>query len=170
MLQRLFVGKNFTCLPLFTSRRNYPGSNFTFPIDFYENKYVLLHQRAREKVSPDFHKQTTGLNGLYVNENPHKDLRLLYHRILRVIGMIPDSSQYRMAVEEIVKHRLSLVEAEPDIQKLEQKIGMGQIEEVVQQAEYELECIRLFVAHKCWEPLVEKADEAQWRWPIGPGP
>uniref|UniRef100_A0A183CEU1 Complex I subunit B13 n=1 Tax=Globodera pallida TaxID=36090 RepID=A0A183CEU1_GLOPA len=113
---------------------------------------------------------TTGLCGLYVNENPHKELRLLYRRILRVMDMIPAGNQYRMATEEIVKHRLSLVEEEPDIQKLEQKIGMGQIEEVFQQAEYELQTIRLYIQFKCWEPLVEQAEEGQWRWPIGPGP
>ena len=34
---------------------------------------------------------------------------------------------------QIVKQRLALVQAESDIGKLEEKIGMGQIEEVIQQ-------------------------------------
>uniref|UniRef100_A0A183BQA0 G protein-coupled receptor n=1 Tax=Globodera pallida TaxID=36090 RepID=A0A183BQA0_GLOPA len=41
---------------------------------------------------------------------------------------------------------------------------------VFQQAEYELQTIRLYIQFKCWEPLVEQAEEGQWRWPIGPGP
>jgi hypothetical protein len=66
---------------------------------------------------------------------------------------------------------------------------MGQIEEVIEQvilnfisikllnlkyfhfkAQYELETARILVQHKAWEPLIESAEESQWRWPIGSGP
>ena len=71
------------------------------------------------------------------------------------------------------------------MQKLEALIGMGQLEEVIQQvrcsylnfhictiyqhsfqAEYELETARMMKKYKPWEPLVEPAAEGQWRWPI----
>lgn len=55
---------------------------------------------------------------------------------------------------------------EPDVPKLEQKIGMGQIEEVIVQAENELRLARNFAAYKPWEPLIGKPSEDQWRWPI----
>lgn len=55
---------------------------------------------------------------------------------------------------------------EPDIQKLEDKIGMGQIEEVIEQAEYELQTVRSMIDTKAWEPLVDAAPKNQWRWPI----
>jgi hypothetical protein len=43
---------------------------------------------------------------------------------------------------------------------------MGQIEELIEQAEYELDTVRKLIEHKAWEPLVEKAEDNQWRWPI----
>ncbi|WKX89652.1 hypothetical protein Q1695_008922 [Nippostrongylus brasiliensis] len=49
---------------------------------------------------------------------------------------------------------------------LKEKIGMGQIEEVIEQAEYELEVARAILESKAWEALVEEAPKGQWNWPI----
>lgn len=43
---------------------------------------------------------------------------------------------------------------------------MGQIEEVIEQAQYELEATRAIIDSKAWEPLVEAPTQSQWRWPI----
>ena len=34
------------------------------------------------------------------------------------------------------------------------------------QAEFELQAARAIIESKAWEPLVEKAAEEQWKWPI----
>ncbi|KAK0398271.1 hypothetical protein QR680_002507 [Steinernema hermaphroditum] len=131
----------------------------------YKNPY-LNRFKERSKVSPDFYKKSTGLTGLFVNEHPHRALTVVYGRILRALEQIPANAAYRQYTEQIVKRRLALVQEENDIEKLEQKIGMGQIEEVIEQAEYELKCVRSLIESKAWEPLVEKAPEGQWRWPV----
>ncbi|VDD96110.1 unnamed protein product [Enterobius vermicularis] len=131
----------------------------------YKNPYITRF-KERSKVSPDHFKKGTGLTGLFVNEHPHHSLNVVYGRILRILQSMPESAAYRKYTEEIVKRRLALVEQEPDIQKLEEKIGMGQIEEVIQQAEYELQAARAILQSKAWEPLVEKPPEDQWKWPI----
>ncbi|CAK5046763.1 unnamed protein product [Meloidogyne enterolobii] len=112
----------------------------------------------------------TGLCGLYVNTHPHKDLSEIYVRILRVLDLMPKDYPYRQTTEQIVKERFGHVNSTDDIQILEEKIGMGQIEEVIEQALNELEAARTLVHYKAWEPLVEAPDEYQWRWPIAPGP
>jgi hypothetical protein len=59
---------------------------------------------------------------------------------------------------------------------------MGHIEEVIEQAEFELEAARSILQNRAWEPLVAKPvsstfenfhtyfshfqDPNQWRWPI----
>lgn len=43
---------------------------------------------------------------------------------------------------------------------------MGQIEEVIEQAELELQTVRAIIDSKAWEPLVEAPQTNQWRWPI----
>ncbi|CAA92789.1 putative NADH dehydrogenase [ubiquinone] 1 alpha subcomplex subunit 5 [Caenorhabditis elegans] len=131
----------------------------------YENPYINRF-KARSKVSEDFHKKTTGITGLFVNEHPHRALTVVYGRILRALEQIPRDAAYRKYTEAVVKQRLALVQAENDIKKLEEKIGMGQIEEVIEQAEYELETTRAIVDSKAWEPLVESAPKGQWSWPV----
>ncbi|VDP14458.1 unnamed protein product [Soboliphyme baturini] len=131
-------------------------------------------------------KTTTGLTGLNVSRNPHHYLKIVYNRILRGIQEIPEEAAYRKSVERIVGERLRLVETEPDPIKLEEKIGMGQLEEVITQfdlsflkslffadislakfqAEAELGLVRTMLKYKCWEPLVGKPQPDQWKWPV----
>ncbi|XP_068132493.1 NADH dehydrogenase [ubiquinone] 1 alpha subcomplex subunit 5 isoform X2 [Hyperolius riggenbachi] len=111
-------------------------------------------------------KKTTGLVGLAVCENPHDRLRILYTRILGALQNIPNDAAYRRYTEQIVNERINAVQTEPSIEKLEQKINCGQIEEVILQAESELNLARKMAEWKPWEPLVEEAPANQWKWPI----
>ncbi|EPB78118.1 ETC complex I subunit region [Ancylostoma ceylanicum] len=131
----------------------------------YKNPYIARFKQ-RSKVSPDFYKKTTGLTGLFVNEHPHRTLSVVYCRILKALEQIPPTAAYRKYTEAIVKQRLALVQAEDNIPALEEKIGMGQIEEVIEQAEYELEATRAIIESRAWEPLVEEAPKGKWDWPI----
>ncbi|CAN8026194.1 unnamed protein product [Ixodes persulcatus] len=110
-------------------------------------------------------KKTTGLTGLAVAKNPHYSLSILYTKLLRALQGIPESAAYRRYTEEIVKERMALVESEKDVAKLEAKIGAGQIEQVIRQAENELVLARRMATWKAWEPLVAKPPPDQWKWP-----
>ncbi|KAJ8249643.1 hypothetical protein COCON_G00228590 [Conger conger] len=99
-------------------------------------------------------KKTTGLVGLAVSQNPHERLRVLYSKILASVQKMPQDAAYRKYTEEIVNERMNHVRTESDVQKLEQKINCGQIEEVISQAESELFLSRKMLEWKPWEPLV----------------
>ncbi|XP_061496148.1 NADH dehydrogenase [ubiquinone] 1 alpha subcomplex subunit 5 [Rhineura floridana] len=111
-------------------------------------------------------KKTTGLVGLAVCETPHERLKILYAKILAALDNIPRDASYRKYTENIVNERLDMVKTEPDVQKLENKINGGQIEEVILQAERELTLARKIVQWRPWEPLVEEPPANQWKWPI----
>ncbi|KAM9335054.1 NADH dehydrogenase [ubiquinone] 1 alpha subcomplex subunit 5 [Symphorus nematophorus] len=111
-------------------------------------------------------KKTTGLVGLAVSHNPHEHLRNLYSKILASLQTMPKDAAYRKYTEQLVSERYNLVNTEPDVGKLEQKINCGQIEEVIFQAECELALSRKMSEWKPWEPLVEEAPPNQWKWPI----
>ena len=111
-------------------------------------------------------KKTTGLVGLAVCETPHERLKILYTKILDVLGHIPKNAAYRKYTEQITNEKLSMVKAEPDVKKLEERLQGGQIEEVTLQAENELSLARKMIQWKPWEPLVEEPPASQWKWPI----
>ncbi|NXU41995.1 NDUA5 dehydrogenase, partial [Drymodes brunneopygia] len=102
-------------------------------------------------------------------------LRILYTKILGVLQKIPQDAvlqkisqdaAYRKYTEQIVNERFDLVKKETDVQKLQEKLNSGQIEEVIVQAENELSLARKMIQWKPWEPLIEEPPSGQWRWPI----
>ncbi|XP_076313564.1 NADH dehydrogenase (ubiquinone) subunit ND-13B isoform X1 [Tachypleus tridentatus] len=111
-------------------------------------------------------KKTTYLTGLAVAKNPHHTLSVLYNKILRALKKMPQEAAYRKHTEEIVKGRLTVVESEEDIGTLENKIGCGQVEELIIQAENELLLTRKMLGWKPWEPLVQEPPPNQWKWPM----
>ena len=76
------------------------------------------------------------------------------------------NAAYRKYTEQITDEKLSMVKAEPDVKKLEERLQGGQIEEVILQAENELSLARKMIQWKPWEPLVEEPPASQWKWPI----
>ncbi|XP_012368610.1 NADH dehydrogenase [ubiquinone] 1 alpha subcomplex subunit 5-like [Octodon degus] len=56
---------------------------------------------------------------------------------------------------------------EPDVKKLEGRLQLGQVEEVILQAESEPNLARKMMQWKPWEPLVvEEPPANQWKRPI----
>jgi len=111
-------------------------------------------------------KKATGLTGLSVAPNPHHTLGVLYGKTLRALEKFPPTSAYRKYTEQIISEKQALVKSEPDIFALEKKIGNGQIEEVIMQAENELMLCRKMLEWKAWEPLRTQPPPNQWKWPL----
>lgn len=74
----------------------------------------------------------------------------------------PADSIYRQSVENLTKSRLAIVENNEVVEKIENEIGCGLIEEVVIQANEELELAKKMAEWKVWEPLQEKPLDDQW--------
>uniref|UniRef100_A0A915I4M8 NADH dehydrogenase [ubiquinone] 1 alpha subcomplex subunit 5 n=1 Tax=Romanomermis culicivorax TaxID=13658 RepID=A0A915I4M8_ROMCU len=109
---------------------------------------------------------TTGLTGLWVSKFPHEELKATYNLLNKVLATMPKDAAYRVNTEKIINERCNLILSEPDVEKLEDKIGMGQIEEVLEQARHELELARTMAKYRPWEPLVSREPEGQYAWPI----
>ena len=85
---------------------------------------------------------------------------------LRALAKMPLDYPYRKNTEAIINERAAIIKKSSTIEEAEKKIGMGQIEEVIIQAENELVLSRSILEWKAWEPLCEVAPANQWKWPI----
>lgn len=96
-------------------------------------------------------KETTGLVGLEVVPNAREVLIKLYNDTLKAVEGIPDSAEYRKAVERFTKFRLQVCQEEEDWEKIEQRINGGQVEELIVIAKDELTLIDKMKEWKPWE-------------------
>jgi NADH dehydrogenase (ubiquinone) 1 alpha subcomplex subunit 5 len=96
-------------------------------------------------------KATTGIVGLEVVPNAREVLISLYRETLKAVEPIPTTAQYRKSVEALTQHRLKVCTEEEDWEKIEEKIQGGQVEELIVQAQDELQLIPKMAEWKPWE-------------------
>lgn len=105
----------------------------------------------------------TSITGILQHPNPRPALISLYKATLAELSeKFPADSIYRQSVENLTKSRLAIVESNEVVEKIENQIGCGLIEEVVIQANEELELAKQMAEWKAWEPLQEKPLDDQW--------
>ncbi|KAJ0267239.1 NADH dehydrogenase [Hirschfeldia incana] len=94
-------------------------------------------------------KQTTGIVGLDVVPNPRAVLIDLYTKTLKEIQTVPEDEGYRKAVESFTRHRLNVCKEEEDWEAIEKRLGCGQVEELIEEAQDELTLIAKMIE---WDP------------------
>ncbi|CAH8335296.1 unnamed protein product [Eruca vesicaria subsp. sativa] len=94
-------------------------------------------------------KQTTGIVGLDVVPNARAVLIDLYSKTLKEIQAVPEDEGYRKAVESFTRHRLNVCKEEEDWEAIEKRLGCGQVEELIEEAQDELTLIGKMIE---WDP------------------
>jgi len=109
-------------------------------------------------------KTTTGLVGLPVVPNAREVLVSLYNKTIRQAKAYDDVN-YNQHIIKLSQHRLDVVEANEDIRTIEKHINSGQVEELIEQAEDELQLlITMNEDFRVWETDEEAAAEyAEWK-------
>merc|ERR1712050_653392 len=109
-------------------------------------------------------KQSTNIYGLQVEPYALEKLPNVLERTINVLSKFPKDSHYAQVMTRYSREQLRMVVSSKDVQNYEKRAGR-QIEEVLQQARYELNLAEEMVKYQIWEPLVEEAPENQWAWP-----
>lgn len=105
----------------------------------------------------------TGIAGLFQHPNPRPALIQLYNHTLEVLEhSFPPHSIYKQSVKALTNSRLKIVQEEEITENIENKIGAGLIEELLIQANEELNLANELSALKVWEELEEKPSDDQW--------
>lgn len=108
----------------------------------------------------------TQLTGVFKAHTPHTTLRTLYKRILIHLDKMPADAAYRVNTTKIIKDRQAVLDREKTPEGVVKALQSGQIEEIIIQAENELELAKKMLEFKPWEPLTEHPPPDQWKWPI----
>lgn len=95
-------------------------------------------------------KLTTGVAGLPVVGNARERLVGLYTEVLTELRRFPECS-YRAGIEDTCIERLHIVEQHDDIRDIEKAVGRGQVEQLIEQAEAELDGLSFALEEKVWE-------------------
>ena len=85
-------------------------------------------------------RRATGLTGLSTHPDPIPALQETYSSTLSRLASLPKSSVYRQGAEALTRRKLSIVKgAEGNIDRVEELLGEGVIEQSLQIAKDELE-------------------------------
>ncbi|KAH0688188.1 hypothetical protein KY284_018741 [Solanum tuberosum] len=111
---------------------------------------MFLRRIARPLMMMAKVKETTGIVGLDVVPNAREVLINLYRKTLEEIKAVPEDEGYRKAVESFTRHRLSVCQEEADSEMIEKRLGCGQVEELIEEAQDELKLIGHMNEWKPW--------------------
>lgn len=121
------------------------------------NAMRLLVSSASIVLSLQEETDCPGITGLAPVQFPRPILLEKYNATLSVLSQMPTSSVYRKATEALTKQRIAIVEGTEDINEIEQRVGSGLAEELIQIAQDELNLAQKMALWKPWEQLEEAA-------------
>ena len=106
------------------------------------------------------YKTSTGLVGLAVDPNGKENLINACKEILVSVERVPSDATYRTDVEKWYSFIANECGKTDDIKVIEDAMGLGQIEEVIEMAKNELELVDYYVEEKGWERVAQEQKEA----------
>jgi len=107
-----------------------------------------LYKAATERV--------VTMVGLKQEPNAKEMLEKLYQETLEKVKILPEKSVYRQNVEKITNYRWKVVKESETVEAIEERVGAGLVEELIEQAKNELQLIPKFKEWKLWEGDAEK--------------
>mmetsp|Transcript_35551 Transcript_35551/g.86973 ORF Transcript_35551/g.86973 Transcript_35551/m.86973 type:complete len:126 (+) Transcript_35551:92-469(+) len=96
-------------------------------------------------------KLTTGLVGLPVVSNSREVFMRLCKKFLSAVAVVPPTAAYRIEMERVTRHRLSVCEKHTDVATIERTIGAGQLEELIEDTKSELEYVPEYARSLAWQ-------------------
>lgn len=107
--------------------------------------------RATAELSKPLQKSETGIAGLDVQPAAREILIRLYELVVAKVQEMEPEAPYRIHMERIMNYRLDILRTTESVLEIESKIEDGQIEEMIEEAEDELEMLPTFIESKMWQ-------------------
>mmetsp|Transcript_7037 Transcript_7037/g.17961 ORF Transcript_7037/g.17961 Transcript_7037/m.17961 type:complete len:238 (-) Transcript_7037:116-829(-) len=107
-------------------------------------------------------KTSTGLVGLAVEPDWYNVMLKKFQLLLDTMEAsdMPETAQYRMNVTKWANFVIATVKANPDDpEAVEDEVRMGQVEELIEMADDEMVCMRMYIQEKFWLELDNEGPE-----------
>ncbi|KAA0162622.1 hypothetical protein FNF31_03150 [Cafeteria roenbergensis] len=96
-------------------------------------------------------KKTTGIVGLPVEPNARAILIDLYSTFLEKVKIIPEEAGFRRIMTNLNAYRLKTVQDNEDIAAIEDLNEGFQVEELIEMAKNDIECVSVYFKYRMWE-------------------
>ena len=83
------------------------------------------------------------------------NLIALNEKLLDAVRAVPETAAYRQSIEATCNYRLKVARELDDEAAIEETIGMGQLEELIESQTEEMGVLEMYVEHKMWEAIAE---------------
>uniref|UniRef100_A0A6U1QVV9 Uncharacterized protein n=1 Tax=Cyclophora tenuis TaxID=216820 RepID=A0A6U1QVV9_CYCTE len=106
-------------------------------------------------------KTSTGLVGLEVDHDAIPKIIAKYQLLLDTMAAsdMPESAFYRSTLEKLCRYRIQAAQENPDDpEKVEEICNCGQVEELVLQADDEMEVLQMYIRNRWWEEVEQDVD------------
>lgn len=106
-------------------------------------------------------KTSTGIVGLPADPDAVSKIISSYQALLDRMAAsdLPENAQYRVDVESISNYRIKVATENPDDPEMvEELCQCGQVEELVNQAELEMEVLEMYLKERLWEQIDYEVD------------
>ena len=96
-------------------------------------------------------KTSTGIPGVPVLPRGREILIRIYERYLDLLEQFEADAPYRLHMEKLTRGRLEVLLSTEDVFEIEDRIGCGQIEEMIEMAENEMRLLPFMLEHQPWK-------------------
>jgi len=96
-------------------------------------------------------KSSTGLPCVPVVPRARAILIRIYERYVDMLEQFEASTPYRAHMEKVTRARLAILLSTEDVFEIEERIGCGQIEELIELAENEMRLAPFMLEHQPWK-------------------
>ena len=79
----------------------------------------------------------------------------LNEKLLEAVKAVPETAEYRKSIEATCGYRLKVLQGTSDEDAIEEVIGMGQLEELIESQTEEMGVLDMYVEHKMWEAIAD---------------
>eukprot|EP00548_Thalassiothrix_antarctica_P007296 CAMPEP_0194135504 /NCGR_PEP_ID=MMETSP0152-20130528/5606_1 /TAXON_ID=1049557 /ORGANISM="Thalassiothrix antarctica, Strain L6-D1" /LENGTH=192 /DNA_ID=CAMNT_0038831783 /DNA_START=53 /DNA_END=631 /DNA_ORIENTATION=- len=152
-------------LPKIVARSSSISSRFVAAATTTARRTITSREIDDLKLGQGLAKTDTGLTGLLVDHESIPKMIIKYQLLLDTMANsdMPEWYEYRKVIEKMARYRIQACMDHPeDPDMVEELCNCGQVEELVEQADDEMEVMQMILKEKWWERIAARGEDIEF--------